>query len=151
MPNFLFWNTHGKRIHDQVRTLAIERNAALIILAECKLDIDRLIEFLNRERSQQYETSLGELSTRKLVFIHNSNEFHLIRDWSFGSFGAFNTGGREVIIAAIHFPSKRDRGDSDFRSYAEIFRNELEKIEQERGHSRSVIVGDFKRFLSTTN
>ncbi len=154
MPNFLFWNTHGNRIYDQVRTLAIERNAALIILAECKLDIAHLVEllnrersqqeFLNRERSQQYETSLGELSTRKLVFIHNSNEFHLIRDWSFGSFGAFNTGGgKEVIIAAIHFPSKQYHGDSDFRSYAEAFRNELEKIEQERGHSRSVIVGDF--------
>lgn len=154
MPNFLFWNTHGNRIYDQVRTLAVERNAALIILAECKLDIAHLVEllnreraqqeFLNRERAQQYETSLGELSTRKLVFIHNSNEFHLIRDSSFGSFGAFNTGGgKEVIIAAIHFPSKRDRGDSDFRSYAKIFRNELEKIEQERGHSRSVIVGDF--------
>lgn len=146
MPNFLFWNTHGNQIHDQVRTLAIERNTALIILAECKLDIARLVELLNRESSKQYETSLYELSTRKLVFIHNSveNKFHLIRDSSFGSFGVFNTEeGKEVIIAAIHFPSKRNRDDLDFNDFAEAFRNELEEVEQERGHSRSVIVGDF--------
>ena len=146
MPNFLFWNTHGNQIHDQVRTLAIERNAALIVLAECKLDIARLVELLNRESSLQYETSLYELSTRKQVFIHNSamNEFHLIRDSSLGSFGVFNTEeGKEVIIAAIHFPSKRDRDDLDFNVSAEEFRNELEEVEKERGHSRSVIVGDF--------
>ena len=63
---------------------------------------------------------------------------------SFGSFGVFNTDeGNEVIISAIHFPSKRYREDWDFRSYAKDFRERLERVEKSRQHSRSVIVGDF--------
>lgn len=146
MLNFLFWNTHGNQIYDQVLALTMERNTDLIILAECKLDIPHLIELLNSNRPQQYESSLYEVRTRQLVFIHNSavNAFRIIEDWSLGSFGVFNTdGGNEVIIAAAHFPSKRDRDDLDFHSSAEEFRKKLENLEEARKHSRSVIVGDF--------
>ena len=146
MLNFLFWNTHGNQIYDQIIALTQEKNTDLIILAECKLDIPLLIGLLNSNRPQQYESSLSEVRTRQLVFIHNSavNAFRIIEDGLLGSFGVFNTDeGKEVIIAAVHFPSKRDRDDLDFHSFAEEFRKKLENLERVRKHSRSVIVGDF--------
>ena len=51
--------------------------------------------------------------------------------------------GRELLIVAVHLPSKLYQTDDDQAFYARRLSEEISEQEKEIGHNRTMVIGDF--------
>lgn len=145
MLSVLFWNIHKKRITELITSLAFERQADILFLAECEIDPAELLVSLNTPGASLYHYSPGLGCKKILVFTRFFSDYFLPQ---------FETerltirrlqlpGMRDLLIGATHFPSKLN-----WRDESQIFEctrlvNHIREAERIVGHSRTILVGDF--------
>ncbi len=144
MTSFLFWNLNKKPLSKEIAKLCHNYSIDILILAENDISEDELLLELNKGVKAEYISAIN-LSPKLAFFIRfSTNNFLPIRDEGGIAVRALNIPiGIEIIVVGVHLPSKlyMKEGDQIFNSVrlAEVIR----EVEEELGHSNTLVVGDF--------
>ena len=142
MPKFLFWNINRHDIAGFVRHVAREADADLLILAECRIKLSKLLETLNDEKPH-YHYAWG--ACRHLLFLTRfpPDQLKPLRESPRVSVRSLTMDPhKSILIAAAHLPSKMNYSDeSQFLESVALSRM-IDEAEAKVGHYRTVLMGD---------
>lgn len=148
--NFIFWNIHKNRnIFPAIRELVITEDVDILMLAEYpECTIEELLKTINKEPSlytYQYVPSNSPTDKVKIFtrfdisFISNSNDRNrLSAKQLFSTLLNMN-----ITLITCHLPSKINMTDDELSEYSTEVAEFIEEVEQQVGHQRTVICGDF--------
>lgn len=141
MLNFLFWNFKNPR-QDILASLSIQHEVDILLLAECPIRPATILEALNRTTNDYFyvPTACPKISiyTRfsdEYLAPHKDGDDYSIRHLRLPE-------KPELLVCAVHFPSKLRQAPIDQTMYAVGFNEQLAIAEEVVGHSRTVLVGD---------
>jgi hypothetical protein len=143
MNQFLFWNVGGKRRKAQIAQLAINYNVDVLLLAEMIDEPGDLLAALNT-RSTAYSYAPGVGNTKIHAFGKFDQSFVApIRETNRLTVRRLNPpGALEILLAAVHFPSKLWWNEDSQILECTRLANEIQAAETSAGHKRTVLVGD---------
>ena len=144
MLSFLFWNLHRRFLADHLATLARQHDLDFVILAECEMPIQLLLDKLT-SRGLTYHEIVGlpkslaavtRFETKCLKPQYDNPNLRVsIRKFA-------HPDHQEILIAIAHLPSQlySSRASSDLEcvTLSHIIRQQEDKA----GHTRTVLVGD---------
>lgn len=148
--NFVFWNIHkNKNIFSAIKELAITEDVDILMIAEYpECSEKELLEILNKEPSlykYQYVPSNSPTDKVRIFtrfdasFISNSNDKkRLSAKQLFSSLLKKN-----ITLITCHLPSKINMTDDELSEYSTEVAEFIEEVEQQVGHQRTIICGDF--------
>lgn len=144
MLNFLFWNINRKPIASLVARLARERGVDILVLAECDIEPMQLLRELNASGRNIYFFS-PDYSDRFVIFTRFSSEWlEPLRDQrNLSVKRLIHPLFADLILGIVHLPSKLHLNDQEQAILATRLRNTINEIEDNVGHSRTLIFGDF--------
>ena len=140
----IFWNIRRRDLANVIRALVDENDADLLILAENALPIGALLEELNkREVRWSFAPSFGAANTQ--VFVRGPGNFvaPLYDSQRMSIRRVLFPGSTPFILATVHLTSRLWRSEDDQAASSRDLVQALRDVEDELGHSRSVVVGDF--------
>lgn len=142
MPTLVFWNVAGKSIPELIVSLALSNEVDLLVLAECDIEPDALLQALNRD-SSEYQYAPGFCESLLFFSKFDSGFLTLMAETPRVSIRRLRLPARnEVIIVGAHLPSKiHFSDDSQILQCAELA-NLIEQQETEAGHQRTILLGD---------
>ncbi len=147
MLNFLFWNMKGSNIA-LLTSLVRQHNVDVLALAECPVTSGNVLIALNQPTSDYY---FAPSDCDKLqLYTRFSDQFVLpiqqggnsIRGDDFSIRRLALPGRDEVLLCAVHFPSKLRQQPVDQTIFTTHFARILAEAEAAVAHSRTVLVGD---------
>jgi len=147
VPKFLFWNLNKREIPGFVRHVADEADADVLILAECSMARERLLEELNHDRragTDQYQYAWGTCDHLLFYTRFDGGFLRPLFESNRVSVRRLSLPARQpIIVAAAHLPSKMG-----FSENSQIFESiqlsrMIDDVEGSEGHHRTVLLGDF--------
>lgn len=143
---FLFWNMNRKSLGAHLRALVDTHNLDVIILCEPPEGWGGLLDTLNHDRTDTkfvYDHLGDEFPRRFTIFSRiTSNTMEPIQTTNHASFWAVNK-PIGLLLVVVHGPDRRNGKDADWNLFAQTTCDKIQRIEQERGHRRTIVVGDF--------
>lgn len=142
MVNFLFWNINRKPLETVISALVFEHAVDVLILAECEIEPSSLLKALNWGQDEFF--FLRGIQCQKIHVFSKFSSIPVLRDanrWTIQSLVL--PGQDEIILAATHLPSKWTSSVLDQIVACKEFKEAIQAVEKERGHSRTIVVGDF--------
>lgn len=148
--NFIFWNIHkNKDIFPIIKELAITEDVDILMLAEYSECMEEeLLKAINEEPSlykYQYVPSNSPTDKVKIFtrfdisFISNSNDRNRL-----SAKQLFSTLlNKNITLITCHLPSKINMTDDELSEYSTEVAEFIEEVEQQVGHQRTIICGDF--------
>lgn len=139
---FLFWNIKKNSIGRVLSDIAEEHKVDVVILAECS-DKSGILGSLNAANKNLFHLT-DSSETRVVIYTRFSRRFinaeyhdkHLtVRRVSMPR-------QKEILLAAIHFPSKLHLKAGDQGAMASRLSAKVREVESRIGHSRTVLIGD---------
>jgi len=155
MINILFWNTQigkdNKKNYDSEKKEVIDSyiidlvkvyNCDIVILAEYDFDLSNLCDKIS-VIGGDFKSWKTIQKSRVKIIVQSKFVHELIRDNE--HFVVYNVEmtNYEMILAGVHFPSKRNSASNDQIFVMNNFILELEGALREVTHNNIVIVGDF--------
>jgi hypothetical protein len=147
MAVFLFWNLNNKPLQDTISRLATQHEVDVFMFAECAIESGILLRALNQSRDNisQYYYARSEGCEKIKIFTRFTHE--LIRP----VYEEVRVTIRhlklpdltDILIAVNHFPSKLHWCDDSQSSECTELARKIRDAENQVGHSRTVLVGDF--------
>jgi hypothetical protein len=145
MASFLFWNLNRQPLGERVARAAAHFSADFVLLAECPMPSGQVLAKLNARSDGPefvYPFSLGrriQIYTRraaKSVIDEFNSPRMTIRQLDLGP-------PPGVLLAVVHFQAKGpwDRDDQTLQSTE--LAADIARAEDQAGHQRTVLVGDF--------
>jgi hypothetical protein len=139
---FLFWNL--KRARLDLLTRLVKKNAVdILILAECPASPPSVLRALN-QTTVSYFFASGKCP--KIAIYTRFSEQYLLPHQAGSDFaiGRLVLPGRiEILLCAVHFPSKLRQSEIDQTQFATHFGTTvLARAEEEARHARTLLVGD---------
>lgn len=144
MATFLFWNINKKPLQDHIVALCHEHDVDILILAESDLPAVPLLQALNTEQRSTFRQPFN-LSDRLFFLIRYPTDWlKPVRDDGGVAIRHFIPPiGPDILLAAVHLPSKLYGNESDQIFEANRAAQMVTEAEERVGHTRTVIVGDF--------
>lgn len=144
MVVFLFWNIARKTLYEQIAIACQENDVDIAILAESRLDSGTLIRTMNSNQRRLYFEP-AHYSPRLTILIRYPPRFYTpLLDDAYLTIGRLRPPvGLEVLIAAVHFPSKLHRQEGELAHIARKTIRNINERERQVGHQRTVVIGDF--------
>ncbi len=144
MLNFLFWNINRKPIAPLIAKLARERSVDVLVLAECEINPMTLLAELNRNGRSNFFFS-PDYAEKFLVYTRFEPSWLLpLADYdSLSIRHLVHPLYADLIVGIVHLRSKLYLSDDDQSDLAIRFREPIERVENELGHSRTVLFGNF--------
>lgn len=145
MATFLFWNINRRPLLHQVATLCHEHRVDVLILAESGLSTEELREVLNSgQRSQFRVPSFAPLSRLSFFIRYPRRSLKPVYDDGHVAIRRLVPPvGFEILIVAVHLPSKLYYTETDQTLNSPLVARAIERAEAKFGHTRTVVVGDF--------
>lgn len=143
MATFLFWNLNRKPLQEFIRTLVVEHNVDILILAECSIEPGVLLRYLNRSLVEYYYAP-SEKCNKIDIYLRFSREF-IAPVYELERLTIQHLklpGSIDILLAALHFPSKLHWDDGSQALRCVELAKKIYFAEQEAGHSRTILVGD---------
>jgi hypothetical protein len=143
MPNFLFWNTAKSDIADLIATLAVVEEVDVLILAELAANPFSLLLKLNEVSSPQFRYAPG--LCQSLHFFTRFDEEFLspLSESDRYSIRSLKLPAREeILLAGAHLPSQLRYKPTDITVMCQRLARAISEHENDRGHSRTVLLGD---------
>jgi len=141
--NFLYWNANNNNISLYIAEVCMENEIDVLILAEHKsVDIDYLIRKL-RENNLYFKVENIAPNSRILLLHKTEGMVKTIKESRYYSVFKLNSDKEEILIFAVHLPSKYAQEASDLNMYTSQIVREFQQLEEEREISKSLVVGDF--------
>lgn len=144
MLSFLFWNINGRPNEDYIANLAQSRDIDVIMLAECSIQPSILLTALNSIGDPSYFYAPG-FCDRIHIYTKFSEEYIKPRfenDRLTIRHLKLPARDNDIILAVTHFPSKLFWSNSSQSQECQRLSEDIEKVEQEVGHARTILVGD---------
>ena len=142
MTRFLFWNLNKREIPGFVGTLAREVGVDVLILAECAMRPERVLEELNAEKSEyQYAWGVSD----HLIFFTRFDSYYLrpLFESSRLSIRRLTLPESEpILVAAAHLPSKLSFSDESQLFESVYLSRAISEVEAGEGHQRTILLGD---------
>lgn len=140
--NLLFWNINKKPLANEIKSLCDCYDIDILVLAENEMQDKDILPVLNRNTNRVF---IAPSHSRKISFYTRLHAFELIHDDNYwGSIRKIvHPIGIEFLLVAVHIPSKLRQTDTNQASIATRIINEIDKREQEREHTRTIVIGDF--------
>lgn len=140
----LFWNTNGRDRTGLVGQLSAQVQADVVVLAEPGVASEAVLTELRRAVDESYREPHTE--TRRL-YLFGRNDGLGLREIYGDTLGRvtvrlLHLGQNVLLFAALHLPSKLHFGPADRTAEAQVISEEIRRIEVERGHRRTIVVGD---------
>jgi hypothetical protein len=142
---YLFWNTGKKQVNSYIEDLLDELSCDVVGLAEYNDDLLQLLKGLSARGLDYYYIDkigcqridiLSKFTPGKVVPIYETS-YYSIKEFPHDKLGT-------VIIAFVHLRSKLHSDTSaENLSKGQRLKLGVEEAENRRGHSRTVVVGDF--------
>jgi endonuclease/exonuclease/phosphatase family metal-dependent hydrolase len=145
MATFLFWNIGQRNALADVVAVAHEIDVDVLILAESVIDEVALLKALNRDDDRTYRIPPLNLSPRLKFFVrYGHGSFESLLDEGGIALRLVHTPvGQELLLAAVHLPSKMYRSDDEQIIIATELGRIIRQKESERGHQNTIVIGDF--------
>lgn len=138
----LFWNLKQKPLVQEVKWLCDAYDIDILILAENTLKDTDLLLALNQNSGRTFIASSN--FSRKISFYTRLHDFESIHDDQWGAIRKLiHPLGVEVLLIAVHIPSKMYADPYHQLAVAGKIADEIDRREQQRGHTRTVVIGDF--------
>ncbi len=141
MLTFLFWNLNRKPLVENIVRLVALHSIDVVIVAESQLASGDFLQALASVGRFHDHSNLD--CPRIQVFANfpseNTKSLHANDRCSVFS---WNFRGKEIIFATAHLPSLLGYTEKHLNSNAELFAEEIRKIELEQGHFRTIVIGD---------
>jgi endonuclease/exonuclease/phosphatase family protein len=139
----LFWNVGGTAKVSDLAALVEQEKPEVVILAENPSSVTATVEALNAVASRSYHLTFN-LSPRLQFFVAMPpDRFESLLDE--GGVAARRLSpiiGDDIIIVAVHLPSKLHLTDNDQALLTTRLANSIEELEARVGHDRTVVIGD---------
>jgi exonuclease III len=144
MSKILFWNTNRNDVEEIVRFIVRQCSIDIIILAESELDDSHLLERLSRDNEKCYSMAPGiverlhiysRFDPKNIEPIHDSYYMairHIVNPWH-----------PSFLLVAVHLPSKLYEEEYDQLVMCFGIVKHIERAEENIGHTRTILVGDF--------
>ncbi len=144
MTTFLFWNLYKKPLQGIVANLARRHEIDVLMLAECSIAPDTLLNALNRSDAPEYHHVSSPGCTRIELFTRFPYEFiPTIHDESRLTIRHLQLPDlTDILLAVTHLSSKLHQRDSSQSYECLTTTGYIRAMEQEIGHSRTILVGD---------
>lgn len=142
--NFAFWNAGRNESPTVVSDLVHERKIEFLALAEIGFSPETLCQdYVSRFGSALYR--LGPASNRiDLYTTRDPANFRPLLDTRHASFREFIPAiGGPILLGACHLRSKASSSDADQSERATELYRRITEQEEQLGHSRTVLFGDF--------
>ncbi len=141
----LFWNLRRKPLHEQLAALVNQYGPDVVVLAECEISHVILLRHLNTGRGPNFRIASGVPGP--IVFlVRYPRRFlrPLLDDYPRISMHHISPPiGVDLLVVGVHLPSKLHKEDVDFVYLCQRVREQIEQVEEDLGHQRTVVVGDF--------
>lgn len=139
----LFWNINKKPLGKEIKSLCDEYDIDVLILAENTIEYAEILPILNQDTDRIFISPFNP--SNKISFYTRFHDFELVHDNNiWGSIRKLvHPIGVEVLLVAVHIPSKMYKDESEQASIASRIAREIDIREQERGHTRTIVIGDF--------
>jgi hypothetical protein len=149
MLSFLFWNINRKPLKRAISNLARRHSVDLVILAESDIPNEELVQEFNRGRlstQAEFESPDPDSFCERITIVPRFPHRSLITkaESSHYTFRRIRLPNLpEFLLAEVHFPSKLYPSSESQTTATVEFGRELRNVEQEIGHKRTLLVGDF--------
>jgi endonuclease/exonuclease/phosphatase family metal-dependent hydrolase len=140
--NLLFWNINKKPLVNEIKSLCDCYDVDILILAENEIQDKDILPILNENTNRVFiapsHSKKISLYTRFHTFksVHDDNYWGSIRKITHPS-------GIDLLLVAVHIPSKLYKTETEQALFVTRIANEIDKREQEQGHTRTIVIGDF--------
>jgi hypothetical protein len=144
MAVFMFWNTKGAPLHKEIGIICSEYDVDIAIFAESSLDAPSLLEVLNQKGPQYFSPVLP--AEGRLQFYTRYQLEWLEPRFDDGRISIRllkHPLGRELLIVAVHLPSKLYRTNDEQIFDAQNLSDVISQEENRVGHHRTMVIGDF--------
>ncbi|MCZ6675994.1 MAG: endonuclease/exonuclease/phosphatase family protein [Candidatus Poribacteria bacterium] len=143
MVTFLFWNLNKKPLASIVTNLARQHEVDVIILAECEIAPAVMLKALNRDETQ-FHFSSDSLCEKIAIYTRFSRQFLKPKfETNRITIRQLTLPARtEILLTGVHLPSKLHASNARLHDESTELAREIREVEQEIGHSRTVVVGD---------
>ncbi len=142
--NFLFWNIKANDLPEVVGTMVEENEIDVLALVECEIPMARMLEVLNAKETE-FHPAPSRVPGRKIsVYTRFTSRFVTI----LGELGKMSVwhirlpGIDEILFAVAHLPSKLYVKEHSQIVQCMELATSIGEIEDEVGHSRTILVGD---------
>lgn len=145
MLKILFWNINKKDLQVSISRIASIHQIDIIILIECEISPIEMLKTLN-EKNIDFFFASATSNCRKVTFFTRFSEEYIqpIYEESRFTIRKIDLPARmEILLVAIHFPSKINWSSQDQAQFSQRISQEIVNQERRIGHSRTVLVGDF--------
>ena len=141
---FLFWNIHKKMILDTVVQLAHNEAVDVLILAESIISTAEMVAALSSSQARHYYYAGAGVSDH--IQVYTRFPTRLCRPiWDEGGLSAYGLSppvGQDIVFIAAHLSSKLHQTDDEQALACSRLREFIDRVEQEQGHHRTVLIGD---------
>lgn len=137
----------NRPLQDQIAGIVASREIDIVMLAECAMAPQQIEAVLNRGAVQDFRFFSSEVASAKTLLFSRSEKSILVNQ-----FDDFNgrltirrlqiSGVPDILLAAVHFQSKRNSSDTDQTLLATILSENIKQVERDTGISRTLLVGD---------
>lgn len=142
MPRFLFWNLEGKDLQHLVAQLAEEHSVDLIVLAECRTPSATMLMQLNAAHVR-YELCPGLCESITFFVAFQANFLTPVLESARVSIRSLTLPARsEILVAAAHLPSRMHFSGESMIFECQNLTQMIEDSEEQRGHGRTILLGD---------
>lgn len=141
--NLLFWNVNKKPLANEIKSLCDCYDVDILILTENVMQDKDILPVLNENTDRIFIAPFNPSS--KISFYTRIHDFHLIHDDdSWGSIRKITHPiGIDILLVAVHLPSKLHTNENDQAFIAARIANEIDRRELEQGHTQTIVIGDF--------
>jgi len=145
MLSFLFWNICKKPLQQLISNLASLHTIDLIMLTESSIEPALMLNTLNQDGGSSYYYSPNIGCKKVDIYTSFPSSFlSPIFETDILTIRRLTLPGlSDILLAATHFPSKLWWDESSQASQCIELSKMIISIEQEEGHSRTVLIGDF--------
>jgi hypothetical protein len=145
MLRFLFWNLNGKALQGRVAKLVRAHETDVLVLAECSVPENLILDALNVETHSPFRKSTSLLRTLA-VFTRRGpcSAVTLLDDEAMRmTFQQLRLpSGIDLLLVATHFPSKLHWSDDSQNQECTRLGQIIRRQEERLGHFRTLLIGD---------
>jgi len=144
MAVFMFWNTAGKHLYEQIARICHDYEVDIAIFAESDLDSLSLLSSLNANTRQTYI---------KIPQVTNAIDYYtrFPSEWFEPRYDDDHISIKQIripiaeplLLVAAHLPSKLFASDNDQIFHAQNLSRTILAEEEIAGHRRTLVIGDF--------
>ena len=145
MLRFLFWNLNGKDLQHRVAKLVRTYETDVLVLAECSIPEDLMLDALNVQTHAPFSRSnsllenlvvFTRLGSRSVVTLLDDEAMRLTFQQ------VWLPSGIDLLLVATHFRSKLYWSDNSQSQICNRLAQIIRRQEGRIGHSRTVLLGD---------